>query len=185
MYELHKFDSSEVHSILFFRNKLRDRNGAAFIGRKLMKNFTKCINDSHGFTLLELLIAVTLLSIGLLAAASMQVTAINANSFANSHTISTTVAEQIMEDILSADVRIGGPWYVIFSTAGTYPYNRFPPAANATYYVSGAGTFTAQYTVLVNTPSINTSEVQLSVFLNGNRLPFTLVGHRALPATSL
>lgn len=57
--------------------------------------------DSKGFSLIEVLIAITLLSIGLLGVASMQGTAISANSFARSGTEAIQLAEEMVDRIRS------------------------------------------------------------------------------------
>ncbi len=52
-----------------------------------------------GFTLIEVLIAVVLIAVGLLAVAGMQTTAIRGNSFARDTTLGTQLAEEMIERI--------------------------------------------------------------------------------------
>jgi type IV pilus assembly protein PilV len=52
-----------------------------------------------GFTLLEVLIAVLLIGLGLLAVAGLQTTAIKGNSFARETTLATQLAEEMVERI--------------------------------------------------------------------------------------
>jgi type IV pilus assembly protein PilV len=52
-----------------------------------------------GFTLLEILIAISVLAIALLAMAQMQVVAIKGNSFASRMTTATTLAQDKMEQL--------------------------------------------------------------------------------------
>jgi hypothetical protein len=117
----------------------------------------------------------------------MQGTAMRSNVLANRNTIATTVGEQIMEDLLSVDLRVGNPiWYTIYTNAGVYVYDRFPPfngsnAPAATYPVTGVGTFTANYVITLNTPNQSISQVDLQLFLNGNRVPFRFFGHKIIP----
>ena len=54
-----------------------------------------------GFTILEVLIAISVLSIGILAVASMQVSAMWGNNFAARQTEGTTIALDRMEKLLS------------------------------------------------------------------------------------
>lgn len=54
---------------------------------------------SGGFTLIEVLIAIVILSVGLLGMAALTVGIINGNKFSNDLTTATTLAQDKMEDI--------------------------------------------------------------------------------------
>lgn len=60
------------------------------------------LNDK-GFSLLEMLIAVTILAFGLLAVAGLQVTAMKGNSNGNAMTQATSYAEERIEQIRNTD----------------------------------------------------------------------------------
>jgi hypothetical protein len=145
------------------------------------------------------LIAVAILAIGLMAAASMQGTALNSDSYAYRNTVVTTIAQQVMDDLLSAPIIYTQPpsgWYGFYTTpAVDVLYNRFPPYSGPAsapvpqYVVPNVGTFSARYTVQPNTPTVNISQVTVQILMTtptGTRaLPFTLVGHREIPSTTL
>lgn len=57
-------------------------------------------SNEKGFSLIEILIAITVFAIGILAVNMMQVTAIKGNSFANDLTEATTLAQDRMEKLI-------------------------------------------------------------------------------------
>jgi len=78
--------------------------------KQLIKNRQE--KSSQGFTLIEVLIALCIFSIGILAVATMQISAINGNSSARRRTEAVTLAMDRMERIISQDyagIVAGGP----------------------------------------------------------------------------
>jgi type IV pilus assembly protein PilV len=59
--------------------------------------------DDRGFTFVELLIVIAIFSIGILAVASMQVTAINANASARMSGEATVLAASHIEELMASD----------------------------------------------------------------------------------
>ena len=57
------------------------------------------MRNDKGFTLIEVLISVFLLSVGLLAVAAMQTTAMTGSTSANNTTLSTQLAEEMVDRI--------------------------------------------------------------------------------------
>jgi type IV pilus modification protein PilV len=55
-----------------------------------------------GFTILEVLVAISILVVGLLGVASMQVSAIRGNYFSSNTTLALTLAEDKMEELMIA-----------------------------------------------------------------------------------
>ena len=147
----------------------------------------------RGFTIIELMIAVTFLAVGLLAAASMQGISIRSNTIANKISNTTTVANMIMEDLLSVEVwrdatGINSYWRNVFAvTVETqFTYDRFPPfdhdsnAIPRNYYdVAGVGRFTANYIVTPLTATESRIKVVLS--LNGTEVPGSYFITRHIP----
>lgn len=73
----------------------------------------QAIRHQAGFTLIEVMIALAIFAIGILAVAAMQINAVKQNSGSRMQTEATAVAEQLMEqlmalpydhDMLSADL---------------------------------------------------------------------------------
>jgi len=93
-------------------------------------------NNTRGFTLVEVMIAISIFTIGILAIASMQISAINGNDSANNLTGATTWAQDRIEELLAlpyANVVSGGPinqgMYTISWTVNTCPA-AIPAAGN-------------------------------------------------------
>jgi len=81
----------------------------------------KLLREEKGFTLLEILIAISILAFGLLAVASMQGAAIQGNFFAGGITEAVTWGQDTMEELMAlpyASVVSGGP-----ITQGNYDIN--------------------------------------------------------------
>ena len=90
----------------------------------------------EGFTLLEVIIAIAIFTIGILAVASMQISAINGNESASNLTGATTWGQDKIEELLAlpyANVTSGGPInqgvYTISWTATNCP-TAIPAAGN-------------------------------------------------------
>jgi type IV pilus modification protein PilV len=59
------------------------------------------LKEETGFTLLEIIIAISILTIGMLAVASMQAAALRGDSFAYSRTEASTWAQDKMEELMA------------------------------------------------------------------------------------
>lgn len=57
------------------------------------------INDEKGFTLIEVLVALFLLTVGMMSAASMQTTAISGNKFSKDTSIAIELAEEMIDRV--------------------------------------------------------------------------------------
>ena len=63
------------------------------------QNSVDAKNESQGFTLLEVLMAIVILSVGLLGMASLTVGIINGNVFSKNLSTATTLAQDKMEEL--------------------------------------------------------------------------------------
>jgi len=117
---------------------------------------SKC---QKGFTLIELMIALTIFAIGLLSIASMQITAIKANSSSNTLSVVGAVAQRVTEEILSNDAT--DPLFQ--SPAADAVWDLDPDTAAITLVVAGAGTYSATYTLTTDDPVANVSRIVVVV----------------------
>jgi len=111
------------------------------------------LKQQDGFTLIEVLIALTIFAVGLLAIAAMQTSAIRMNATGNQLTELSTVGIHKFEELMSlpvtnAQLAVGGPW--------TDPA---PPPG-----------YTVSWTVVQDAFSANTRRITLTVSGNGKTL---------------
>ena len=131
------------------------------LNRLLFKSGSK---GQAGFTLIEVLIAITIFAIGLLAIAGMQMTAIQTNSTASEITARAALAEGIMEEILSG----GGP--VDFNAVDpAEPLVVWDFGGGTEYWVDGAGRFRATYRIIPDQPITGVSQVEVQVISDAGR----------------
>jgi type IV pilus assembly protein PilV len=102
------------------------------------------LRRDDGFTLVETMLTLVILSVGLTALAALQVTAIKANAFSKRLTTATLVAEAALEQLKDT------------------PYAAVQSAA-ATAVVAAGMQFTRQVTVTANTPVANAKTVLVAV----------------------
>lgn len=118
--------------------------------------------NEAGFSLIEIMIAMTILAIGLLATAGMQITALQSNAGAQKMTTINAVAAGVMEEILTWAP--DDPRLVVADPAVAYAWDFDPTTTvNNTLAVSGGGRFVARYFVRRNFPTTSISTVTLVV----------------------
>ncbi len=106
--------------------------------------------EDKGFTLIEVLVAITIFAIGLLALAGMQVTAIKGGATAQRVTAAVALADGIVENIQARDAGDA-----MFDSAVS-PAVEWPEA------LAIAG-YTAMYSVAVDTPVTGLAQISVSV----------------------
>jgi len=107
------------------------------------------INNEKGFSLIEILIAITIFAIGMLAVGKMQITAIKGNSFANDLTKATTLAQDRMEKL------IGLSYTDTDLNATALDHNDPNNPVDGRYNIS--------WNIATNTPIINTKTIRVNV----------------------
>jgi type IV pilus assembly protein PilV len=127
--------------------------------RRLLMELIRKLSDRKGFSLIELLVAITVLSVGLLAVAGLQGTAMRANSAANRMSAAASLAQEVMEDVTSwgiADPRL-------HVTAAEVVYDLDPNTAETSIIVPGAGTYRATFSTTVNDPVAGVTRIVVTV----------------------
>jgi len=122
----------------------------------------KRLKKQDGFTLIEVLIAVTIFAIGLLAIAAMQTSAIRMNSTGNQLTELSTLGIDRLENLMSL------PYTDPLLAAGTRNDPTPPPG------------FTVTYNVQQNILTPNTKQITMTVTGNGKILTLTSVRAQSL-----
>ena len=120
-------------------------------------------HNDKGFSLVELLMAITLLAIGLFAVAGMQTVAMNANTIANKISVSSSIAQEVMEDIISWPQDSPS----LNTTAANIVYDLDKGSAATTITVTGAGTFSATYSTTTSTPISGMTQIAVRVTCSG------------------
>ncbi len=136
-----------------------------------------CVFKSvSGFSLVELMIAMTIFAVGLLAVVSMQLTAIRGNSSANSLTTATAIAEGIIEEILawSGD----NPVFEVDDPGRSWIFSESDSSESIS--LAGAGTFQARYAIDADYGVSKLTRVQVTVSRpgGGQRQSVILVGFK-------
>jgi len=134
------------------------------------------MRNDKGFTLIEVLISLFLLSVGLLAVAAMQTTAMTGSSSSNNTTLSTQLAEE-MVDRIRVNGGVTPNIYDNLDTANCTGLGLIDPAlADCTQWrdrlqSSGLPGATGTVTVVLNSPISKAATVTVTVKwgLTGNR----------------
>jgi type II secretion system protein I len=121
----------------------------------------RSLSTAEGFTLIEIMIAVAIISIGLLALGGLQVSLIRGNALSQRMTAAISLAEQKIEQVKNT------------------PYANIQSESATQIQDSNLINFTRQVTVTNNSPLANTTTVNVTVTwsdgLQTHTVPFTTI----------
>lgn len=129
------------------------RQGTAYSKKTGIKKLQK----DQGFTLIEVLIAITIFAVGLLAVATMQISAINVNSTAGKITTRMTWAQDKLEELMA--LPYSDPWIEDLGD----PPSGTDTAGNPHQETTFDGLYIISWTVTNNTPISSTKLITVAV----------------------
>ncbi len=121
-------------------------------------------NNQHGFTLIEIMIAMVVFAIGILAVAAMQTSAIKCNSRASGLTEATIVADSRMEQFMTLDYN--DPVLNDTDGDGVGGLNDATIASSdgSSVYAAQSGlVYNIFWNIAINSPVLNTKQIRLIV----------------------
>jgi type IV pilus assembly protein PilV len=103
------------------------------------------VGNQQGFTLAELMVALTIFAIGMIGVAGMQMVAIRTNATANTLTAATAVTQGVLDDLLSQP-------FANFSTSRANVIYDFDPAiiGDQPIIIPSGGVYSATYDIVAN-----------------------------------
>ncbi|AJF06029.1 type IV pilus modification PilV family protein [Geoalkalibacter subterraneus] len=133
------------------------------------KSFFSITGSPAGFTLLELLIAVTIFAVGLLTVAGMQVTAMQAGTTAQTQTVATALAQGVFEELMSRD-----PGDALFNDVADE--EEYAIDQDILDQLKGGDNYQAIYSITPDTPASGLARVDVRV--TGNNRTVRLSGFK-------
>jgi type IV pilus assembly protein PilV len=124
----------------------------------------KSILSNPGFTLIEVMISITVFAIGILAIASMQTSAISGNSSANRLSAAATLAQDKLEELiaLSYDDNSLNDTNTD-STAGLNDTEENADYVEQRQIVVSTGTYNVSWNVAMNEPVVDSKTIRVIV----------------------
>lgn len=120
------------------------------------------IKDQYGFTLIEIMIAVTVFAIGILAVAAMQIESVRGNSLASGLTEATMAAQSRMEQLMS--LNYNDPILSDADNDGTGGLNdTVSPDGTSQYTGTTSAIYNVFWNIAVNSPVNNTKQIRVIV----------------------
>jgi type IV pilus assembly protein PilV len=129
---------------------------------------------SWGFTLLELMFALAIIAVGLLAMARMQISAIQGNALGGKMSTAVALGQNQMEGFMTQDLEgPGGPFdpsMTLWQDGATATATIDNPTVLGKQY-SG---YRVQWDIWANDPIDNVARIQIQVWRPGGNRPVTL-----------
>jgi len=132
--------------------------------------------NQNGFTLIEIMIAITVFAIGILGVAAMQIAAIEGNSSANGLTEAAAIGQDKIEELMALDYNNnalndtdGDGTNGLRDPLPPPPLPQVPDSV--TYppdYQLTSGPYTISWNIAVNVPGTNTKTIRVIVIWNEN-----------------
>lgn len=117
------------------------------------------LQNQRGFTLVEMLVAFLLMTVGVITSLSMITTALQSNTIANRLTAKASLAQQVMEELLSRKIDDE----LFASSVSDRVYDLDPATPGNDIVIEGAGTFHAEYSTAINTPQTDITEIKVKI----------------------
>jgi type IV pilus modification protein PilV len=145
--------------------------------RKSGKN-RSYLRNQQGFTLVEILVAMTLMVIGVFAVIGMQVVALQSNSIANQLTVATSLASEALEDISSSSWSSNGT--ALTNGTTTLTFGASTTYGQYSYQSAGLYTITCNPTLNAPVPGIAQLDVTVTYNYKGNSKSVTMSSYKRL-----
>ncbi len=124
--------------------------------------------SDKGFSLLELLVAIFILSVGLLATATVLVTGIDSNRLAQMVTVESGLAYSVLDELMARDE--SDP--IFDTTQSNVTYDLDTDSGATTRTVQGV-TYSATYSITANTPVVGVARIDVTVTGGGRTVTLT------------
>lgn len=124
--------------------------------------------DENGFTLLELLVAMSVLSIGILGIATMMATGIGTGRFAHVVAVESSIASSVIEEMTARD----GSDAIFSANAAGAVYDLDTASADTGRVVQGRR-YTATYSITTNNPVVGAAKIDVVVTGGGRTATYS------------